>query len=490
MIEPLVLRPYQAVLIDEARHAYAGGARALLMQGATGLGKAVVIAAVKRGALARGRRGLILVHRRELVRQMAEKLAWAGVPHGIIAAGFARSPKNPVEVAAVDTARRRLGALGQFDLVVIDECHHSRAATWRRVIDSQPSARLLGCTATPARLDGKGLGIAAGGMFDELLLGPPVTELIAGGYLSSVRAFVPQQRLNLLRARVRAGDYVESDIAQIVDRPQITGDAIEQYRRRANHQPAIAFCVTVAHAEHVADAFRQAGYRAECVHGKSLKAHRDRVIHGLGTGEVEVLTNCRLIDEGVDVPALGCVILLRPTKSLVLHFQMIGRGMRPAPGKSALIVLDHVGNVLTHGLPEQERHWTLDGVDKLPGEAPLRICPECGAANPISATECVVCGFEFPKQSGRGPDEVEGELAEITGERLAELAAMSYRRMQETRLSETELRADGEIRGYKPGWVWHMLRERETAARRRVIVPMRRAPASIWHARRFRGREQ
>ena len=307
----------------------------MLLQGATGLGKAVVIAAITRGALSRGRRVLILVHRRELVRQMSEKLTWAAVPHGIIAAGFAQSPAEPVQIASIDTARRRLDTLGRIGLVVIDECHHAVAATWRAVIESQPGAKLLGCTDTPARLDGKGLGLDAGGIFDAMVLGPPVTELIASGHLSPVRAFVPQQRLDLRTGPSARGDYIERDIADIVDQPRITGDAVEQYRCRADHQPAIASCITVAHAEHIAAAFG-AGYRATCVHGKSTKEHRDRVISGLATGEIEVLTNCGLISEGVDVSAVGCVTLLRPTKSVVLHLQQIGRGMRPAPGKRAL----------------------------------------------------------------------------------------------------------------------------------------------------------
>jgi superfamily II DNA or RNA helicase len=193
------------------------------------------------------------------------------------------------------------------------------------------------------------------------------------------------------------------------------------------------------------------------------KDHRDRLIAGLGNGEIEVLTSCDLISEGLDVPALGAVILLRPTKSLVLHMQQIGRGMRPAPGKAALVVLDHVGNIRRHGRPDFERIWTLDGIDKPQGEAPVRICPECEAANPIGAEQCEFCGFEFPHRGGgrKVPAHLPGDLAELSAERLAAIRAMPYRLVVTSRLSETELRVYAQHRGYRPGWVWHCLRDQE-----------------------------
>ena len=462
----LVLRNYQVSAIERLREAYARGRRAPLLQLATGGGKTVVFAEVTRRARERGRRVLIIVHRRELVRQAAEKLALARVPHGIIAAGFAPSPKKTVQVGSVQTLRRRLASLGRFDLAVLDECHHARAETWRVVIEALPQARLLGVTATPARLDGKGLGVEAGGLFDEIVAGPPVAELIAGGYLSPVRAFVPTAPLNMIGARTRGGDWTAEDLAGIVDRPSITGDAVEHYRRRADHLPAIGFCVTVAHAEHVAEAFRAAGYRAACAHGSLGTAHRDSLIGGLSTGSIEVLTSCDLISEGLDVPSVGAVILLRPTKSLGLHLQQLGRGMRPAPGKPVLVVNDHVGNVLRHGLPEQERRWSLAGVEKRhAGELALvRVCPECGAATAIRARYCENCDFEFPRSGRREPDEIAGELGELTPEKLADLAAMSRRRMLKSRLTETELRVFAQLHGYRRGWVWHRLREQNEGA--------------------------
>jgi superfamily II DNA or RNA helicase len=177
------------------------------------------------------------------------------------------------------------------------------------------------------------------------------------------------------------------------------------------------------------------------------------------------LTSCDLVGEGLDVPALGAVILLRPTQSLVLHMQQIGRGMRAAPGKSALIVLDHVGNLGRHGRPDFERIWTLDGVDKAAGLT--RICAECGAVNKAGVECCEACGVEFPAGTGGGrrtPVQVSGDLAELSAERVAEIAAMSYRRVISARLSAAELHAYARMRGYKPGWVYYRLREMEASA--------------------------
>lgn len=459
--QALVLRDYQIVLVDKLRCSFRSGHRAVLLQLATGGGKTVVFVEIARSAWLKAKRVLIIVHRRELLLQASAKLAWAGVPHGIIAAGFAPSPELLVQVCSIQTAVRRIEPIGFFDLLIIDEAHHSRAAQWSQLIASQPQAKLLGVTATPARLDGKGLGAHCGGHFDDLICGPSIVELIDGGYLSPARYFIPEQRVDLSGLRTQAGDWIPADLAERVDQKAITGDAVEQYRLRADHRPAIVFCSVRLHAEHVAAQFCDANYRAAAVDGKTPKSERDRLIAGLGNGEIEVLTSCDLISEGLDVPAVGAVILLRPTKSLVLHMQQIGRGMRPAPGKDALIVLDHVGNIKRHGRPDFERIWTLDGVDKSQGEAPLRICPECEAANPIGAEECENCGFEFPHRGGgrRAPEQLPGDLAELSAERIAAICGLPYRVIVNIQLTEAELQVYAQHRGYKRGWVWHRLRD-------------------------------
>ncbi len=458
------LRPYQAACVAELRAAYAAGHRAPLLALPTGGGKTHVFSSIAAGAQAKGKRVLVLVHRRELVRQAAAKLAEAGVHHGIIAAGFLAEPAAPVQVASVQTLARR--AVPAADLVVIDEAHHARAAQWRAVLEALPKAKLLGVTATPARLDGKGLGIEAGGLFDALVVWPGIAELTREGFLSPARCFAPAQRLDLSGVRTRGGDYAAGDLEQVMA-PSITGDAVAEYRQRADHLPALAFCVSVAHAQAVAEAFRAAGYRARAVHGGLSMAERDAAIGGLATGAVEVLASCDLVSEGLDVPAVGAVILLRPTKSLVLHMQQVGRGLRPAAGKRELTMLDHVGNTLAHGLPDAERRWTLAGGeqaaagDKRKPAAPVWHC-ECGCINPSVLRACAACGEARP--GAREIEMVPGVLAEITAARLERARRMSYREMLRARLSEAELRAFAKGRGYHHRWVQHRLCEQERPA--------------------------
>ena len=164
---------------------------------------------------------------------------------------------------------------------------------------------------------------------------------------------------------MRGGDYVASDLETALSGAKIIGDAVATYTQHAAHLPTICFCISVSHAELMAERFRAAGYRSVAAHGGMATAERDAAIGGLATGAIEVLTACDLISEGLDVPVVGTVILLRPTKSLVLHLQQVGRGMRPAPEKDALIVLDHVANTIEHGLPDMPRRWTLAGVEKV-----------------------------------------------------------------------------------------------------------------------------
>jgi superfamily II DNA or RNA helicase len=463
--KPITLRPYQARDIERLRAAYAAGARAVCYCLPTGGGKTVVFAYVTEGAVDKGRRVAVIAHRRELVRQAADKLAWAGVPHGILAAGLDRDHDAPVLVMSVQTAARRLDRLPEFDFIVIDEAHHAIANTWTRVIGRFPRAKVLGVTATPARLDGRGLGVEAGGVFDALTIGATVLELQEEGFLARTRVFVPARLIDTRGLRTQGGDFAVGELAERAS--AVTGDAVVEYRKRADHQPALAYGCTIAHAKSIARAFRAAGYRAQCVHGGLPAAQRDALIRGLATGAVEVLASCDLISEGLDVPSVGAVILLRPTQSLVLAMQQIGRGMRPSAVKEALIVLDHAGNCLTHGLPETKRAWTLDSAPKGSGHAPGWRCDKCGRLNHLSAARCQECGAGAERSGGKGrrhaPDAVAGSLSEMSPEVFARLARIPYRRFVARPRTEGELRAYAQAHGYKAGWVWHRLYEQEAS---------------------------
>jgi len=248
----------------------------------------------------------------------------------------------------------------------------------------------------------------------------------------------------------------------------VTGSAIDEYRKHADHAPAIAYCATVRHAEDVAATFRSAGYRSACVHGGLATAERDALITGLADGSVEVLSSCDLISEGLDVPDVRAVLLLRPTQSLVLALQQVGRGMRPAPGKLHLAVLDFAANTLRHGLPEQSRAWSLDGAPKKPpSEGPALPatawrCEACSCLNELTADECQDCGAPRPGGRRSITEQAPGHLTEITADYFARIVHIPYRQFLRTPRTEHELRVYARHHGYRRGWVWHRLREQQS----------------------------
>lgn len=464
----IALRPYQQKLADDTRDAYAAGARAVLAVAPTGAGKTIFFSYVASSAVARGKRVLVLCHRRELIRQASRKLNDAGVEHGIIAPGFTGT-RDHVQVASVQTLGRRLKDpnLLPFDLLVIDEAHHAVAGQWADVVEAFPRARILGVTASPERLDGRGLGVEAGGCFDALVMGPAVLDLIGGGFLSPTRTFAPSEAPDLAGIRTVAGDYAAGAVSEVMERPKIVGDAIAHYTKHAAGLPAILFSPSVAHAETMAAAFREAGYRAVAASGTTSPAERDAAIAGLATGEVEVLCSCDLVSEGLDVPAVGCVILMRPTKSLGLYLQQVGRGLRPAPGKSHLIVLDHAGNSLRHGMIEQPREWSLAGRPKKErGEVvPSAMqCAQCFAVF-TPASVCPECGFAAKPAERAGPQQVDGELVEVGKEKVDGIRNAKLSDLLKLAKSEQDLREIAAARGYKAGWVFHQRQARVARAR-------------------------
>ena len=269
------------------------------------------------------------------------------------------------------------------------------------------------------------------------------------------------------------GEFDLQAAAQVFGNRAAIGDAISHYRRRLHPATAIVFCCTTAHAEQLAGAFRAAGFRAAAVSGTTPAALRRRLIAGLGSGEVEVLTSCMLISEGTDIPSVGGAILLRPTASLALYLQMVGRALRPAPGKSEAVILDHVGNAHRHGLPTEERTWSLAGRRRRQGVSiPIKDCPQCFCSCPSAATLCPDCGHLFVvgerEEQRRGLQQVAGELALFSG-RARHRPKPSQGDQQRPRpqspsagcRSLEELLKREQERGYKPGWAKHVWTARQ-----------------------------
>ena len=460
----VTLRPYQQQAVAEIRGAYQAGCRRALFVLPTGGGKTVVFTHIAERAATRGSRICILVHRQELVDQASRSLHAIGCRHGVIAAGYRQDLSHTVQVASVQTLARRLHQIppGFFQLLIVDEAHHSVAGTWAKVLEHHQHGHILGVTATPERLDGRGLGDA----FETLIEGPDAAWLTEQGFLVPARIFAPPGiDLSAVKRFDTAKGRHDSD--EILRQGQAMGDAVSHYRRtiEAEHNgTAIAFCCSVAHADALAEAFKAQGIPAARLDGAMDRGERRRMIADLGAGVLKVLTSCDIISEGTDIPSVTGAILLRPTDSLGLHLQQVGRVLRPAPGKTHAIVNDHVGNSLRHGLPTDPREWSLEGRTKRKRAAsdalPCKVCDQCFSTLHSAEPICPVCGFEFPAPARRELVTVDGNLVELDSRQLgAEMRRIERREVAKARTRE-ELQVVARERGYKQGWVEHMLRAR------------------------------
>lgn len=440
----------------------------------------VVFSYIARGAASKGKRVLILAHRDTLIKQASRKLNDYGVPHGIIMAGFTPNPRRLVQVASVQTLVRRLAqmkARGEtFDMIIIDEAHLSAAKSYMDIRAAFPDAIVLGVTGSPIRLDGKGLGAGAGGMFQVLVQGISIKQLIAQAYLVKPVVYASKEQVDLAGVKKVGGDYDSDALAKVMDKPKITGNAIEHWRKICPGVPAVAWCANVAHAEHVAAEFNAAGIPALALSGESTPDDRDRALKALELGTLKIITFAMLLVEGVDCPAIGAVILLRPTMSLSSYLQVIGRGLRTiyAPGMpldtaeqrfaaiaagpkgGKCFVLDHAGLTFKHGFADDEREWSLDGVIKAKGKKkaedkplPVAQCPKCYLVHD-PAPVCPGCGHVYEAKV-RKLEYAEGELTEITADMAMRMRNQRHAEVRGAKTIE-DLERIAAQRGYSPGW--------------------------------------
>lgn len=463
------LRDYQSNGVDKIRDAFRRRKKFVLFILPTGGGKTAVFSYIAESAVGRGKKVLILVHRQELLNQASAGLARLGVEHGLISPRFEHSNSN-VQIASVQTAVRRLDKLGSPDLIIIDEAHHATASTYRKILEANPSALVLGVTATPVRSDGKGLGIESGGIFDDIVIGPSVSDLIGLGFLVEPEVYAPPLDLDLSGLKRKMGDYDKKQLDERFNKPRIFGCAVDHYLRLCPGQPAIAFCNSVARAEEAASEFRARGVRAVRVDGAMEQSARVAAIEGLGNGSVDVLTSADLIGEGVDIPRVSAAILLRPTQSLGLYLQQVGRALRPYPGKKRAIILDHVGNTLMHGFADDDRAWSLtEGYREKKiilavGEVEVKIfqCVKCYHIYESTTVSdlCPNCKATLPIKV-RKIRQVSGSLKKVTEEeREAILRAKQERSMERgSARSEEDLIRLATARGYKnpAKWAAHVI---------------------------------
>lgn len=436
----IALRPYQERAIAAARGLCREHKRILLTL-PTGGGKTVIAAQVIAGAIAKGKRALFVAHRREIVAQSWAKLLDAGVPAsevGVIMADGritnpadgmvldARRPNARAQVASVQTLARR--ARPAADVVFVDEAHHATAQTWQDLIRyyTDRGAVVLGLTATPCRSDGRGLS----DIFEHLHPVAAVSELVAAGYLVAPEVYsVPAPDLS--KIKTTGGDYDLDQLGDAMDRSELVGRLVDHWQELACNRTTVVFATTVAHSQSIVGKFTAAGIRAEHIDGETPTEQRDAILGRLASGETQVVSNCQVLTEGWDLPRCKTVVLARPTQSLSLYLQMAGRGLRPWEGVPALL-LDHAGCARRHGLPQQDRTWTLEGREKgskrpaSEADPSVKFCPQCSRTVLRGTTQCPGCGFSFTAEE---VVETDDKLVKITAAQADEAARAELRRL-------------------------------------------------------------
>ena len=354
----LNLRPYQANAVQQLRDNIASGVKNQLLCVPTGGGKTVIASEIINGAVKKNKSILFLAHRRELIEQCAAKLEEFGIyNYNIIMSGDKRNNRDAqVHIASVQTLLKR--EFPDADLIIIDEAHRAAAKGYRTVVLNYPKASILGLSATPERLDGKGLD----DLFSKIVEVCSVTSLIKDGFLISPACYgLNIDEADLKSLRTRGGDYSEDELEEMMDKPKLIGDIVTNWKKHANNKLSVIFACGVKHSKHIVDEFVKAGISAAHIDGSMSKIERESIIRDWRKGIIRVVSNVNLFTEGFDFPQLECCVLARPTQSVSLYLQMAGRIMRTHEDKSGAVILDHSNNVQTHGAPSLDRVWNLEG---------------------------------------------------------------------------------------------------------------------------------
>jgi superfamily II DNA or RNA helicase len=411
------LRDYQENGVARLRESIRAKHRSILVS-PTGSGKTRMATRIIQGALEQKNRSWFIVHRRELCKQTSRALWEAKTEHGLILPGKARSP-SLIQVGTVITAANRLEELPKEQhpkLIIFDECHRSVSNSYQRIVEACPNAFVIGLTATPQRTDGRGLGE----IYNDMVEVESTAWLIANGYLCDYRLIAPSEVPDLSNIKMNGDDFDKHELEAAIDKPTITGDAIKAYKEFASGKRCMVFCVSIKHSIHTCDQYKAAGIKAEHIDGNFTDAQREAALERFRKGETLVLCSVQLAIEGLDIPAVEVVQQLRPTQSIIVYLQAIGRGLRPEVGKKELIILDQVNNWKRHGLPCDEHEWSLNArekgkrkkKDEEEQECRLQQCKNCFHIFKKALRECPNCN-QVVEIIGREIKQVEGKLSEI-----------------------------------------------------------------------------
>lgn len=450
---PLSLRYYQTDTVEAVRASLRSKHRRPVVHLPTGAGKTVIASAIGQSIASKGNHCIFFAPRRELIGQAAAKFEAIGAGAGIIMAGVKPDLSKAIQVASFDTflsrvIHRKTMELPPADVLIVDEAHLSITPSRIAILDRYPKAVVVGLTATPARGDGRGLGE----VYDHLIPGPSVAQLVDDGFLVPLEYVAPSTPDLKGVGLDASGDYREKDLAERMNGTVLFGDVVQTWKKHAAGMSTVAFCVNISHSKKVCKAFNAAGIKAEHVDESTPSRQREAIFDRVRSGHTKVLCNVFLASYGLDIPRLACAILLRPTRSLTMYLQMIGRIMRPWEGKRFGKVIDHSGSVEENGFADDVFPWSLDSAktvrereDSL-GESKPHKCPECQTV--FHGRECPKCGWEDPTRA------ILTMAADLAGiDRVLPPAEVEARRNY-----YATAMAYAESRHYKTGWAAHSFR--------------------------------
>lgn len=450
----LQLRDYQQDIIDKVVQSLKEGYRKIMIVLPTGGGKTAIASELVRRSYSKGKSSIFMCHRQELLKQTYDTYSLNGIVPAFIKGGMHADYSNPMQIASVNTLVRRLDKYNVPDIVFVDECHHSKASQWDKILQWAGKSVIIGLTATPCRLDGKPLN----DMYETMVQTISTKGLIKRGYLVPYLYYAPSI-INTDELVSANGDYTKKSLESASFNAKIIGDNIQQYIKIANGKRNVVFAISRKHGMDVCRRYVEAGIKAEFLDGEMSDKIRRETLDRFRSGETKVLVNVDLFGEGFDLPAIEVVSLLRPTQSTALYLQQVGRALRICPelGKQQAIILDHVNNFRTHGMPDDEREWSLhkEYRPKRKSESTtvaVKRCPNCFFAH-SPALVCPNCGYHYVAD-GKTIKEVAGELALIGSEEYNNL------RKKEVLIANNlvDLVRIEKERGYKFGWAENQYR--------------------------------
>ena len=448
------LRPYQQSGIADLRQAFADGLKRVVFKLPTGGGKTVIAEHIIRMATSKGKRVAFVCNRIELVSQTSRRFLQAGIAHGLMQGQNSHSIHSQVMVCAIQTMTRRKAQ--DFDLIIIDEAHGVAGSTaYKSLIFSLNNVPVVGLTATPySKGMAKHYAELNGPLFQRVVVGATIADLIADRFLVDVDIFAPESyQPDLSSVKIVAGDYDEKQLAEAVDKPKLVGDIVQHWKKLGRGKPTIVFATNIAHSKHIVSMFNDAGITAEHVDYLTSDEDRTAILNRVRNHETTILSNAAMLAEGLDIPQLEVLILARPTKSLIRYIQQAGRILRPYDGKTRALILDHSGTCANLGFPTDDHDLPLCDGKPQKGEAKKRekkpkVCSSCGYLKDAGVHECPSCGFKPEK--AEEVETADGELKPMSRKDRDSLPMSAKQAIYSALIGWVE------SKGRNPNWAYHL----------------------------------